>query len=479
MLASFIKTDRKKATYYFQLLYGVTLLMSVIIFCSLPKTAMGEPSPVEISFKDVWSMVQENAPSEKASELELDAIRIENERALREKYPRLYMDVRAYSTDDPVLSFMSVLGQRQLQSSDFAPESLNEPGNQFYQKATLGADWNLYDGGLQNSKLRFEEKTLLAKTYAQKNDTQELYYQTALLYGTAMIFQEQATQLARLLDSTQKLLEHYRIGVKDNPLGYSGLLGLKTVTNKIDELLSENESLTHSAKMALEERAVKLPKLWSPMKNSGQDPILAFVNSYLNPDNNSPEIKSGSPKTQMLLLEAQASELQIEGEKAKTRPRVGLYTEGYVYGGNRDIAPSYVLGLYLKWDLMSSDTYRKADQAQVVANALKARAEDFRLHEKIETESAYLSSLSLKKRIIFMEEDSKLLEEQFQTSKKLYATGSINVLQLVEVINQNIELSSNLAHMETEYLKTIIAQAKGLGLGIPFASEGSENARSR
>jgi hypothetical protein len=453
----------------------VILLICWTFSFLLPLPVKGEQPLVEMSLMAVWALVQKNAPSEKASEFEVEAVRVENERTLRENYPRLYLDVRAYSTDDPALSFMSVLGQRQIHSTDFAPESLNYPGYQFYEKGTLGVDWNLYDGGLRSARLNSQEKALVGKTYGQKNDTLDLYYQTSFLYGSVLILQKQFAQVTRLLDRTKNLQEHFRIGVKGNPLGYAGLLGIKTVANKINGVISENDSHTNSARNTLEEKAISLPKRWSPAKGSGKHSILFFVDSYLPSIKNNTE-EGMSPRTEMMFAEAQASELQIEGEKAKTRPRVGLFSEGYVYGGNRDTAGSYMLGLYLQWDLLSADTYRKADQAQISANALKARAEDFRLREKIETENAYLSALALEKRISLMEENSRLLEEQFQTSGKLYSSGSINVLQLVEVINQNLDLAVNLANTEMEYLQARIALAKGLGSGIPLAVKGGNNA---
>lgn len=446
------------------------LFLTAVLSVLIPAIAKGDPLPVEIPFLDVWSLVKENALSEKASFLELEAIQIEKERISHESAPRIYLDVRAFSTDDPAVSFMSILGQREIRTGDFASESLNYPGYQFYQKATLGADWNLYDGGLRSARLRSEEKALLAKTYGAQYDTLNLYHETLLLFGTFKIFQNESSQFESLSDTTRNLLGNYRIGVKRNPLGYSGLLGLKSVANRIKAAISENDSRIRLVKNTLEERGAGLPKRWIPAKESGKESILTFADDYLKQNENSFAEKK-SPRAEMMFAEAQASELQIEREKAKTRPQVGLFSEGYLADGNRDAAASYVMGLYLRWNLLNPETYRKTDQARISASALKARAEDLQLQEKIEYENASLSASALRQRIALLEENTALLEEQLKTSQKLYASGSINVLQLVEVINQNLDLTIRLGNAEVEYLQAKIAQAKGSGVEIPFSGK--------
>ncbi|MBI1822678.1 MAG: TolC family protein [Nitrospirae bacterium] len=307
-------------------------------------------------------------------------------------------------------------------------------------------------------------------SYENVPDTLYLYHETLLLFGTFKIFQKESSQLESLSDTTRGLLENYRIGVKRNPLGYSGLLGLKSVANRIKEAISENDSRIRLVKNTLEERGVGLPKRWIPAKEPGKESILTFADYFLKPNKNSFAEKK-SPRAEMMFAEAQASELQIEGEKAKTRPQVGLFSEGYLADGNRDAAASYVLGLYFRWNLLSSETYRKTDQARISASALKARAEDFQLQEKIEFENASVSASALRQRIALLEENTALLEEQLKTSQKLFASGSINVLQLVEVINQKLDLNIRLGNAEAEYVQAKIVQAKGSGVEIPFSGK--------
>jgi outer membrane protein TolC len=460
----------------FLILIGVTGL-------SIPGTVRGEAPPAELSFPDIWALVQKNAPSEQAAEFELQASLMEEERALRLGYPRLYLDARAFSTNDPALSFASTLEQRQIQPGDFSPDALNHPGNPFYQKAALELDWPVYDGGARSSRLQSRGKTVLAKTFGQKTGSLDLYVETASLFGSVLIFDQQENRLQKLLETVQNVLAGYRIGVKTNPLGYSGRLGLETLINQITGTLAENNALMNEARMALGEKAGGLPGpvfgstdpqvgKWNPQPEPGGPDILNFVKSALTPPASGPE-KEGSPQVRMLDAEAESLAWEIENEKAKKGPRAGIFSEAALNHGDRDAASSYVLGVYLRWDLFAAENYKKGEQAEASALALKAKAESFRLNERIESRKASLSAQALEKEISLMSKNLKLLEEQSQTSKKLFLNGSINVLQFIEVLNQNFDLFNRLTRAESECLRAGAIRFKSSGAEAPAPAAGS------
>jgi hypothetical protein len=64
-----------------------------------------------------------------------------------------------------------------------------------------------------------------------------------------------------------------------------------------------------------------------------------------------------------------------------------------------------------------------------------------------------------------------MIEEQVKTSMKLYMNGSINVLQLIEVLNQNLDLTIHFADTEMEYLSASSKSFKLFGIEIPPAAE--------
>lgn len=440
----------------------------------LPLSAYGEEAATGLSFPLLWEEIQKNAPSEKVSRFQLQASVIEKERDLRLGYPRLYLDARAFSTNDPALSFFSVLDQRQIHSSDFNPDLLNDPGYQFYQKGSLGLDWPLYDGGARSAKVDSQEKRVEAREFDQKKGSLDLYAASSLLYGSLLILENESEALKTILNSTDKLMEQYRIGVKSNPLGYSGLLGLKTLKSRINEALIDNEAALDSARTALSEKAGGLPSDWKPLPFGKETNILPFARRFLSPEER-PERTGLSPSVRAMEAEAESSDKLIEGEKAKEKPRVGLFSEASLYNGNRDLASSYVLGVYLQWDLFSMDRYRKEDQARASALALKAKSDDLRLQEKIDQENARSSMAALEKEIALLSDRSGLLEEETRTFRKLFQNGSITVLQVAEVLSQEVDLISHRRRVEISYLTLDAGRFKLLAMEIPPAANGERH----
>lgn len=446
-----------------------TSLTFFLLFFLITFRSNGEPSTTEITFPSLWNQIQKNAPSEKISEYQLQASIIDKERYLRLGYPRLYLDARAFSTNDPALSFFSVLNQRQIHPSDFAPDLMNNPGYQFYQKGTLGLDWPFYDGGARSAKAESQEKVVLAWVYDQKKSAIDLYAESAVLYGSLLILENESDKLRRILDSTEKLIDQYRIGVKSNPLGYSGLLGLKTLKNRITEALIVNSAGLNSARNSLREKAGLISLDWRPVSKPKQENILPFTRQFLAPAEDQ-VAENGSASTRAREADAEASEKLIDVEKAKDRPRAGLFSEAALYNGNRDIASSYVLGVYFQWDLFSMDRYRQGDQAKASAMALKAKSDDLRLKEKIDRENALSSITALEKQVDLLSDSSRLLEEQAQTSKKLYQNGSLSVLQLIEVLNQEMDLIIRRMKVEMAFLTLNGDRFKISGMNIPLAA---------
>jgi outer membrane protein TolC len=449
------------------------LAIFIILFLTV-FPAYGEPGETEVTFPLLWNQIQENAPSEKVSGFQMEASAIEKERDLRLGYPRLYLDARAFSTNDPALSFFSILNQRQIHSSDFNPELLNDPGYPFYQKGTLGLDWPFYDGGAKTARVDFQEKRIQAMAFDQIRGRLDLYAESALLYGSIMVLENESAALRKVLNSTEKLIERYQIGVKNNPLGYLGLLGLKTLKNRILEALIDYGSALNSARTSLSEMAGTLPSNWKPISFGKEKSILPFARLFLPPGEH-PEQAGASPSVRMMEAEAESSEELIKEESAKEKPRVALFSEASLYNGNRDSASSYVLGVYLQWDLFSIDRYRKEDQARASALALKAKSDDLRLREKIDQENALHSMSGLEKEIDLLSERSGLLEESSQTSGKLYQNGSISILQVVDVLNQEVDLIDHRMRIERAYLTDDANRFKISGLAIPIFEKGDRH----
>ena len=402
----------------------------------------------ELPFTELWSKIEASSPTQKASEFELEAARTASARAGRHWYPYVYADAKGYTTNDPGLSLFSTLGQRQMLSTDFMPDKLNHPESNFYEKVSLGAALPLFEGGTRVAQSDAAKKMSTAKEFESKANHLKLYTETVKIYGNIITELQSRRALESLLEVLDHVIAHYKIGSKENPVGYSGLLGLKSVRNRVSGSIVENESKIVAYREALEKMSEGLPEKWTPVEMS----TLEYATKYLNISLDSDLLKP-SYRVEGFASMAEAAQDAIRVERAKFMPKVGLFVEGDLLSGKRDTATSYVGGAYLQWDLFLAPNFGAIHQAENTSAAAQAHVDEARLYEGIETKGNISASQALESNLKILDESSNLLDEQTKVAKKLFLSGAMNALQLAEVLNRRTDLISSLGTARTEYLK--------------------------
>ncbi len=413
----------------------------------------------KVSFSEVWRKVEAGSPSRKAAEQELETARVAAERSGRHWFPMLYLDGRVYNTNDPGLSLFSTLAQRQMAPTDFSPDRLNHPDGLTYGKATVGMGWSLFEGGLRVSQRSAAEKMKAAREMQVGATRVQIYAEAARVYGTVAAEEQKRRELESLDEALDQVITRYRIGAKENPVGYSGLLGLRSVKNRVSGAIAENSAKTGALRDALDKMATGLPDGWQPEMES----VEAYARRYLAVK----EVpRAGSSyQVESYALMAEAAREARGAELAKFLPRVGLFAEGNLNRGNRDTATSYVAGGYLQWDLFVAPNIGAVKQAESAAAAAEARADEARLHESIQSEGSRQAALALETNLKVLQDSSALLSEQTDVAKKLFLNGSMNALQLAEVLNRRLDLIVSFAQAKAEYLAmraTLVKNSKGV-----------------
>jgi outer membrane protein TolC len=392
-------------------------------------------SDMQYSFADVWKTVREHSPDIKGANHEFESAHIFEARTSRHWYPRIFAEGRAFSTNDPALTFMSQLGQRQINASDFAPQTLNQPGSNFFEHGALGIDFPIYEGGSKTAEA--EASSLMAKAKALEAESAEVtqYAEVAKTYSAILSLQRQRQELQSLAQDVDATLSHYKIGTKSNPVGYSGLLGLKNLRNRIQGLLLENSSKISSFQEQIRIVAEDLPENWTPRPENA----LTFIKTNLSPkkvDNQPVQVRASR-------LAAEALDKAKVAERARFLPKLGLFGTEDLYAGDRGSPTSYTAGAYLQWDLFSAGNYGAVDQAAHTAAAAQARADGLSERAHIEKVGARAESVTLEKNLLLLEDSAKLLEEQTRVARNLFQNGSINALQFIEVLSRRVDLIIN------------------------------------
>ncbi len=401
---------------------------------------IGEPHSSRYSFTSIWKLVREKSPDIKAAGSDLEEARIHQTRTSRHWYPRVFAEGRVYSTNDPTLSFISLLGQRQITMQDFAAQTLNQPGRIFFERGTLGLDLPLYEGGSKVAGFKAASKMTEAKAYELKSAEIAQYTAIATTYSSLLSLRNQQEDLEKLMSDIEVTLAQYKIGSKSNPVGYSGLLGLKTLRNRLQGLLTENLSKATALRENIRIVAEELPESWTPKFEAPRDFILAHLNPSPRAQESTKNDESAPASVRAMHLAAEALDEAKAAEKARFLPKVGLFGTGDLYGGNRGTGTSYTGGAYLQWELFSASNFGATSQAEHSAAAAHARAEGMNERTRMERSRAFQTGSTLEKNLTLMDESTKLLEEQTTAAKELFRNGSINALQLVEVMSRRVDL---------------------------------------
>jgi len=429
--------------------YFLIFITLSMINQAYPLYAQDNKTAAEMQFHQIWEKVRLNSPSQKAAVSEAKAAEISKNRSSRHWFPTIYADAKAYTTNDPTVTFMSNMGQRGVTQEDFIPDNLNNPGTGNYQKGTLGLDLPLFEGGAKTEAAKAMEKLAEAKKYQSSSIYLNEFSTAASAYGQIIVLMKIREELNAISGRVDAVLANYQGGLRSNLVEYSGILSLKTLQNRIQVHLSENESKTAALRNYLEKMAGdSLPKGWLPYTED----ILAYSDNYLKAENLSAD---GSYRIKAYKAMADSSANKAEAEKAVFLPRIGLFAETNIYNGDRDTGDSYTAGFYIRMNIVSPMDYGAVHQAELESDASKYRAKDAKLKGEIELNRLYTFSDILKKNIALMKENSSLMNELVRNSQKLFSSGSIKAFQLVDVFSRKTDLIINLAGAEEEFLNVM------------------------
>ena len=426
-----------------------------VLFISVPLPLLAETAVRTVPFDEIWNLVKKNSPSLRAKDYDLKASQIAENRAGNHWFPRVYLDGRVFETNDPSLSFMSVLEQRQIGPADFAPQALNQPLDKLYARGTLGVDFPLFEGGGKQSLADSARKSREVKELEKDAETTNQYVQLADSYAMLLVLADEKENLDKLKLNVEEILKGYKIGSKSNPVGYSGLLGLKNLENRLEGLQAQNQARQNILKSQMGIQTQSLTGDWIPIPGKAKD----FLDQVFP--------STDKPQDPDFVLEAQANADLLEKmkgvETAKLLPKVALFGEGYFNGGDRSTATGYTAGAYLQWDILNIPNMGAGEQAADSWEAAKARAKEIRLKSELDSVQSSESLRSLNTNLDLMNESAKLLEEQTETAKNLFKNGSINALQLAEVLARRADLITNRTQTEMDLVqaRTILAVNSG------------------
>lgn len=417
----------------------------------------------ELSLPQVWQQISGKSHAQAAARLDSEATGAAKDRTARHWLPRVYAGANSYLTNDPGASFFGLIEQRSINQSDFLVDAVNNPDAKHLTKGTLGLDLPLFEGGLKVSEHAMQSHLYLAKEKEVDRVKLEQYSEVAKTFGTYALLSEQKEKISQLAKTIERLIKNYQIGNRSNPVGYSGLLGMKSLANRLSGLLQQYEGQSQASQGALREMGLIQNGNWHPHFSG----VVPFVDQFLRVE----EFQS-SAQIESLKEKARAAEEMSGMEKARFLPKVGAFAESYLFNGNRATANGYTAGLYLQWSLFNPTDYGTLRESELRKAAAGQYADAVGDRERAEFSGLQSSAKAMRENLRLIEDSQKLMTEQTQVAEGLFRNGSINALQFVEVLSRRTDLIAAHTDVALGLLQVESQKVTRTQFEIPAAVEG-------
>ncbi len=419
----------------------ITLLLGVTLF-SL--NTFGSETGAVKSFDEIWQSFYQKSHLIQEGRREYESDTYASDRAKRHWLPRVYLTGQILNSDDPGQVLFSNLGQRAVSQSDFAPDTLNNPARQTFKTGTLGLDLPLYEGGFKAAQESMLGQIMQASAIEIEAKRTSEYAELSRQYGGMLIYSKSSTNLLELKSALNQIIATYQVGAKSNPVGHSGLLGLKAVVNRISGMMAEFKMQISVKKIWIDKKA-EIDSAWIPNeKTTLQEYLAQNLQSVSNHPHSALYIANQMKTDAFGQMRAM--------EKARFLPRVGLFAQNNLYDGSRDTQNSQAFGLYLTWDIFNSDSYGRVSEAQAKIQAGQEKMRAAEQDELIMMNNLVESKKVLEENLEILADTDGLLKEQSLNAMKLFKSGLLSALQLSEVINRRVDLIESKNKVENQYL---------------------------
>ncbi|NUM87822.1 MAG: TolC family protein [Bdellovibrionales bacterium] len=413
-------------------------VLAALILAHAPVHAAG------VSFQDVWRTVSDRSHAGAAATARAEAAQVASSRASRHWLPRIWLGAQAVRTDEAGQNFFGLMGQRSVTAADFSPDQLNRPGTQTFTRGAVGLDLPLWEGGGGVARAEGSERVQKAVEAEASAARARQFAEVARSYGALLALREESAELQDLHRSVTGVIARYAVGSRSNPVGYSGLLGLRTLSNRLEGLLAENSSRGAGHLAALAEMGMGTTD-WEPVRQGVSD----FAATWFPAGN-----EGESPALAAERARAEAARSLVAMERSKFLPRLGLFAEQSVVSGRRDTENARAIGAYLSWNLFHPTEIGAVKEARLLASAAEHSAQARAESERAERKSLTAGAGALRKNLALVEESLRLLTEQTRTAEGLFRNGSINALQLVEALSRRADLIVSATEARLALLRT-------------------------
>ena len=417
----------------------------ILFFLYIYSIAQNSYAAEQISFPKLWEMVVNHSPSSKAFLLQKEASDKATQRLSKYIFPTFYANSKLIATNGPGLTFMNFLEEGKVRQEDFVPSNLNSPSSHIFNQSDIGLDYLIYDSGSRASLLRAKEHESKAVEYEKYSNLLSQYVHTLQYFSSYILTKNYASEIKNREINVNSIISKYRVGEKSNPVGYSGLLSLKGILNKIELIQLELNSNLNQVKNSLKLMVGNPEMNFEPNSISFENLMQTYASLTVN--------MNKSFQVDVEKENSNALKEQVIQQKSQYMPKIGIFGQENLAMGNRGSQASYIVGAYLKLNFSPTD-YGSDDEIELHALAKKKNAENIALIDSLSLLGAKNSLKKNKQKLIILEKSDEIISEQLKVLMNLFQHGNANVSQIADIMNKKIDIINQKYLFKQEILKS-------------------------
>lgn len=405
------------------ILWWTTIIMT-------PLTAWGEQSPNLLTLGDAINTALVRNPQIIAARHQADAAASQVDGARSGLLPQLAVSESYTRTNSPLWAFGTKLNQGTIQTSDFAPERLNDPEVIDNFNTALNLSWSIFDGGRTWSGYRQAQSGAEAAAFGLVRVEQHVISQAAKRYVGLLLAMQNREVVDQSLLTAQahlKLIQdRHRTGlaVKSDVLrAQVRIADLEQQRLMADSRVQVAQAMLYAA-MGSEDAAPIEPQTPFDKCVLLEGDLNHWVDLAL----------SRRPDLQQRQLEQIIARKAVSRSKAGHWPRLAL--QGNYEFNSEDFSDShdnYTVGAVLQLDLYSG---RRTSSMVAAAKAnlagTKANYDGAVLQVRVETQSAYYQAQSAWKSIAVARAAVDQADEGLRIVANRYGGGLLTIVDLLD-----------------------------------------------
>lgn len=422
------RANMKAVSVRYRLWMGIAMLVCLELG-ALPARADNNPVPTLTLNQAIVAALQSN-PEMQAARYQMQAVTSQVTEARSGLLPQLAVAETFNRTDSPLWAFGTKLNQGKIQSTDFAPEKLNDPEaiNNFNTALTLS--WNLFDGGRTWIGWRQAQKNKEAAALGLQQREHQVIAQAAKAYSGCLL-------AARNLDVVHQSLETARAHLKVVQDRFSSGLVVKSDMLRAKVRIAD---LEQQRLMAESQLHVALAMLKAVMgRPEGHDPVLTTA------------LEAGSATrgdlahwvAQALDQRPDLKQLQIQEEVARqsvARARAGHWPTLALQGNYEinsedftDSKDSYTVGAVVQLNLYSGQRISaQTAAAKAMLSRIQALRRGLGLHVRVQTQKAFFQAHSAWQSIQVAKIAVEQADEGLRIVANRYQSGLLTLVSLLD-----------------------------------------------